>query len=251
MEPTNDLRSGRPNEPRESIVPLLERHSISELVAVLQESAEKHLPQLDSILHDLLLKSELTVFEEVNQLAFKEGSWFRPIHNRVVPLCMLHIISATDCQRDLMYPALNHDAGMSLIAIECTHAGADWENKDKRKLHMELGAAYCRQQLTNLQAQGTLLITAGRINQLAEIVGTHDNPYLGIDLVAEEAKLVRDADRCFVMSFTSFWKDFLAYRSDDNYLERYRAQGLLLLPQDLLAARLAFFYDSFESFPTV
>lgn len=213
----------------------------AELVKILQVVSDRAVNEYAPLAAELLLPGEKEVFKEVNKLAFEEGAWYRPIHNIVVPLSMLGILEDSH-SRDLVYPAINHDAGNSLMKIAPTTSGADWQSKDKRIAHMHVGAELCRNQLEGLVDAGVIEMSSDRIDKLVDIVAHHDDPYLGTPLTDAEHLAHRDADRCFVPSAISFWKDYLAYLNDDSYKEKAEALGETVTPRLLLSTRVASFY---------
>jgi len=97
-----------------------------------------------------------------------------------------------------------------------------------------------------------------RIADLYTIAATHDFPYLGVPFrnprddfgvlgpdLACEAEAHRDADRAFVMSTLSFWKDLVAQMSDKGYERKAQELGYeRVTPEMMFRARIAFFYNS-------
>ncbi len=225
---------------------------VGSMIQTADELKDEYIQEVECHLSD----SEAEVFREVNELAFKEGAWYRPLHNIVVPLCMLHIIEGEGLARDLVFPAMNHDAGNSLMKIAPTTQGADWQNKDKRVAHMEIGAKLCREQLERIwekQLSDPVLehldITHNRIEQLADIVAHHDDPYIGKELSDPEHLAHRDADRCFVPSALSFWKDYIAYLNDSGCKANASELGVSITPTSLIQCRIASFYSTEQSLP--
>ncbi len=239
-------------------------------IGVMQEISKNRQPELNRTLHSLLTPAEQEIQRFVDGLAFQEGAWYRPAHNVIVPASMIAICrygsystfdisgeTATYIQhapypRDLVFVAQLHDVGNSRMKIEETTKGADWERVDKRWTHMQIGSDMLNEQLKDLRARGILDIPDERIAELRAIVATHDFPYIeGMPLKDPEARAHRGADRTFVPSVLSFWKDFIAYCVTPKYLDGARKLGLELTPETFLSARLAFFYDNRSPLSTV
>jgi len=214
-----------------------------ECVDLIQKVAKELQPGLESRLMELLNPEEQIIQDYLIGLSFKDGAWYRPMHNVIVPAAMMAICNRDNYNRDLVIPALLHDAGNSLMYVASTSEGADWENVDKRKKHMELGGIMTHTALTLLKSQGILDITDKRILELKNIVDTHDFPYLGIDLEDKEAQAHRCADRVFVMSCLSFYKDLIACSGDYNYKEKAADFGFKINPKEFLLSRMPFFYN--------
>lgn len=213
-----------------------------EIVAAMQAVArEKHPTFLDK-LRAVLTPAEREVQAYADDLGFREGAWYRPAHNIIVPAAMIAICAEEGFPRDLVYVAQLHDAGNSLMKVAPTTQGADWENADKRWKHMELGAVMTNVVLNLLRTQGKIQLSKERIDELCEIVARHDYPYLGRELETAEEKAHRGADRCFVPSALSWYKDLMAYLSDPRYKAKADALGMKLTPRTFLQARMAFFY---------
>ena len=218
-------------------------------VAALERADERVRLQLQSRVEALLSPLEQKLLADVDRLAFTEGSWYRVTHNRIVPLAMRRIINGEQEADDLMLAAIAHDAGYAMIAIAATTAGPDWQAPDRRQGHMDEGARYLEETLRAYRDAGELTITDERIATLRDIVATHDNPYLGEPLSTREERLHRDADRCFVMSHLSFWKDYLAYVSTDDWATSLAEWGEAPTPEALLLQRLPSFYRTSAELP--
>jgi len=237
-----------------------------ELVSIMQEIAKAHEPEHARLLKDMMTPPEIAVQDYVDELGFKEGAWYRPAHNKLVPAAMMAICHQTFrggqlVPRDLVYVAQMHDAGNSYMAVAATTQGADWESVDKRWGHMGIGAGMLAKKLNELRSKGVLEMDDRRIADLYLIAATHDFPYLGTPFknprddfgplgprVADEALAHRDADRAFVMSTLSFWKDLVAQMSDKGYERKANELGYeRVTPELMFRARTAFFYDRYNS----
>ncbi len=219
------------------------------IIGVMREIAEARQPDFDRALEELLTAPEKGVQQYAQQLGFAEGAWYRPAHNVLVPAAMIAAVNRDGFARDLVIPAILHDAGNSLMKVAQTTDGADWENADKRYKHMEIGGIMLHTTLGILRSQGKIEITDERIAELKAIVDTHDFPYLGQPLTNHEARAHRGADRTFVPSALSWYKDLIAHYSDQKYLGRAKAAGFEIGPKEFLLCRMAFFYESNDALP--
>ncbi|MDP6586269.1 MAG: hypothetical protein QF535_16580, partial [Anaerolineales bacterium] len=159
--------------------------------------------------------------------------------------------------------------------------GANWENTDKRWKHMELGAEMLEEELE--AHVKSLEIKPERLRKLSLIVRTHDLPYIrvgsqadtqlptvtveelfslaevhtyggdnpvGYRLIDPETRAMRGADRTFVPSALSWYKDMVSHFSDVGYLAKAKGLGFELSPEQFLRSRMAFFWDNAEAVPT-
>ncbi|MBS3128695.1 hypothetical protein J4410_06115 [Candidatus Woesearchaeota archaeon] len=243
-----------------------------DVVGIMQDIARGYEPQHAETLKAMMNPAEVAVQDYVDALGFQEGAWYRPAHNKLVPAAMiaicrgriLHDPMARDLtypfSRDLVYVAQMHDSGNSLMTVEATTKGASWENVDKRWAHMGIGAGMLAKTLGDLRSGGQLEMTDSRLAELYTIAATHDFPYLGVPFTEKlfgssllrEARGHRDADRTFVMSALSFWKDLIAQISDGKYQVKARALGSTegVTPEFMLRARMTFFYPTARYIPT-
>ena len=193
--------------------------------------------------HAQLTQVARDIQSEVDMLAKDEGKWYRPSHNLVVNSSMCAMIQGGEAQDDMFYVAQLHDAGYEGQHIAM--GGPGWEDIGVRDRHMIVGSDYCRTRLTN--DAYILGLNGDRIEELAQMVGVHDNPYLGIPIVGE-ARALRSADRCFVPSVISWYKDMLAYVVSEAYMQKVHDLGGEYSPEMFLDARIAFFFDDGSPF---
>ncbi len=220
-----------------------------EVVKLMKEIASGRQADFDKSLNNLLLPAERVVQSYVQELGFSEGAWYRPIHNIIVTAAMITICERENYSRNLVFAAQLHDAGNSLMKVADTTEGASWESVDKRWKHMELGGVMLYTALGLLRGIGQVEISNQEILNLKRIVDTHDFPYLGKELTDPEAQAHRCADRVFVPSALSWYKDMIAHFSDKSYLEKAVQLQFQLSPREFLLSRLAFFYQNEESLP--
>lgn len=124
-------------------------------------------------------------------------------------------------------------SGLKIASLE----GAAWENVDVRRRHALLSVEIARELLPGLAAKHGISYASEELSRIYRIIETHDDPYLGEDLKTEIERQHRDADRIFVLSVLSWYKDLLEYKNDQ---ENGQKQGLT--PESFLLQRLAFFY---------
>lgn len=220
-----------------------------ELVSLVQEISKGFQPEFERRLEEMLTPQEKMIQLYLKTLDFKGGDWFRPFHNVNVPAAMISICDREGCSRDLVYSALLHDAGNTLMKIAKTTEGADWTKVDKREKHMEIGGVMIYSILGILKSMGVISISDERILKLKEITETHDYPYIGKELTDPEARAHRCADRSWVVAGISYYKDFLAHNSDKVFVEKAAKMGFTLTPKDFLLNRLAWFYSNPSSLP--
>ncbi len=237
------VKDGRPEVVLESAVLSKHEEMRRMFLSSLEEATRRALPECEEILLSKLTEFEREVYSFVRSHNFVDGAWYRPIHNVVVPCAMIAIVEKMGANRDLVLAAMLHDIGYAGLKIPGTLEGAAWDAKDVRESHMAAGAEMSRRFLKEKQESGQLDISTERVEKLVEIIATHDNPYIGKPLTEHEALLHRDADRAFVISTTSFWKDYIAYLSDKKHIKKFAEEGITLTPEAFLRLR----QGSFES----
>jgi len=209
-----------------------------EILNALRASVEEVTPEFSSRLKEKLTEEEKLLFEEVENLTFKEGNWYRPHHNFIVTTAMLFFCLSENLNRKVLMPAaILHDIGYAAMKIGMRKA--DWERKDKRIAHMEAGAELAKEILQRLNKENKINLTAEQIDEIIGIIATHDNCYMGKPYTTENQKVHLDADRSYVMAFSSFYKDLL------NYLDIGKVKDA----EDLLLNRVAFFFSTSEENP--
>jgi hypothetical protein len=209
----------------------------------LRSAATEVFPVCASIIDKQLSETEQATLSFVNSQPFSEGSWYRPIHNLLVTMAMIRISESRGANRDLVLAAILHDVGYAALEIPGTLHGAAWDKRDVRVQHMAAGKEMSEEYLLQLTREGKLSISSQRLEKILEIIATHDNPYIGKPLSDSEALLHRDADRAFVLSCASFWKDYLALLTDPGQLRRFHGANVDATPEALLALRKASFQD--------
>jgi hypothetical protein len=207
----------------------------------LQAAADAAFPLCATILNARLTQTERDILSFVNSQPLSAGSWYRPIHNLIVTMSMIRICESTNANRDLVLAAILHDVGYSAVEIPGTLQGAAWDTQDARVAHMAAGRQMSEEHLRRLMDEGQLRLDDDRLTKILDIIATHDNPYLGKPLSGSEALLHRDADRLFVLSCTSFWKDYVAFLSDSGQREKFTREQIEPTPENFLQMRQASF----------
>jgi hypothetical protein len=213
------------------------------LLATLETAAHEAEAVCKEILVQQLNDTERELLDWVQGFPFIEGSWYRPIHNLIVPMAMVSICRETEAPRFLVIPAIVHDVGYTALEIPGTLQGAAWATASVREGHQLASKEMSKPKLTQLRSEGKLQLSEQTLSHILEIVATHDNPYIGKPLIDPLAKLHRDADRSFVISCVSFWKDYLAYLSDEKRVQLFACRGAQLTPDTFLRAREVSFED--------
>lgn len=208
---------------------------------LMYQEAVKLLPGFERGLVDLLTPEEKQVHLFLKNVSFKEGNWFRSFHNVNVPTAMIAICNREGYERDLVYAALLHDAGSSLMSYASTTQGVDWAGVDKRKKHMEIGGIMTYSVLGALSTIGAIDLSEERIMKLKMISETHDDPYIGKDINDPEARAHRCADRTWVSAAVSYYKDFIAHLSDIGFRKKAEQLGFEINPRDFLLCELAWY----------
>jgi len=208
----------------------------------------RHQAEFNAGLEACLDEVERQTQRFVQGLGYAKGAWYRTPHNVIVTAVMVCIHARERCARDLVLAAQLHDVGYSVMELSSVAQGASWEGR--RHEHMFRGADVAFGHLHTLVASLDLGLSGERIRKLTRIIATHDDPYGGKDLADPEARLVRSADRAFVPSALSYYKDMLAIGADTGYLEKLAKLGLELSPHSMLMCRLAFFYPSDDALPS-
>ena len=215
------------------------------LLNALQEASRSAEKECKELLIERLNSTERELLDWVNYFPFVDGSWYRPIHNLVVPMAMARICRESNAPRILLIPAIVHDVGYTAFEVPGTLQGAGWTSVSMREGHQLASKEMSKPILARLREEGKLTMSDDTLEHILEIIATHDNPYIGDPLTDPLAKLHRDADRSFVISCVSFWKDYLAYLSDAKRMQKFAADGVRLSPDTFLRLREA----SFESDP--
>lgn len=151
--------------------------------------------------------------------------WHIPFSTR----CMQKLCEIESLNTNVFIPAvILHDIGYSAMTGKDVRIG-NIDAVGDRELHMQFGA----QQAIRLFAENDgFSLSDDEQKKIIQLIEIHDNPYIGKKLMTKEQKLFRDADRIYVLSFSSFTKDYL----------RKVADTPSLTPQILLSQRISSFH---------
>jgi len=201
-----------------------------EVIETLKNVVDSLMPELDARLIRKLRPQERKLYAKLNEITFDEGSWYQPHHNFIVTAAMDQICrtNPTLHREPLMSVAMLHDIGYS--GLKVSMQGADWKSADKRKAHMAKGAEMYRDIMVEMSKNGEYHLnplrlddfedsTYSDIEDCAYLVSIHDNPYIGKTIDKPEGLFLRDADRLYVCSFSSFIKDYLNYLDKEPRLK--------------------------------
>lgn len=196
-------------------------------------------------LHDRLAPEEQLIYDTITDARFKGQQYYRPMHNFDVIGSGLVMCYREDLDRRVLMPAFGyHDIGNAFMDVdELEDSGASWEDTDKRISHANLSADKAVELLWSLRLNDMITVGDDTIFKVDEIIRGHDGPYTGIPIFNEQARQLRDADRVYVPSWSSYPKDLIAYMNDDRYKH---LQGLSEeeIQETFLKQRLAFFYPT-------
>lgn len=152
-----------------------------------------------------------------------KGRWWDLWHVYITTQNMLFIIENENLRyrtKILIPAAMFHDIGWSKIGEEKNNY---WDNNDLRVKHMEVGSSLAKDILLNEnypKKDGAKII---------DLIAHHDDEYLGKPPDALPAKILRDADASFILSYPSFWKDFYikgkSMQSKDFFEEQVKNYG--------------------------
>lgn len=182
---------------------------------VLKLETKTAVPKFTSRLMEYLTPLEEALHREGEELAFEEGSWYRPNHNDFVPAAMLALTQYHNLNRRVLVPAsITHDFGYS--AMKIGERAAAWEGEDNRIAHMMAGIPRVAEMLRTYKSLEDSELTPIEVKRILDLVATHDNVYVGIDPVTDDQKYHLDADRLFMCTVTSFYKDAINLMDSDR-----------------------------------
>jgi len=224
-----------------------------QVIGVMREVVRAEQSSLDARTLELLIHpAERAVYKYAASIAEDEmaddpGKWYRSVHNGVVA-CSDSAMNYYEGYLLVSTLASNlHDTGYENVDIAPSAEGADWESVDKRVKHAQDGAIMSYAALKMLNIVELLDLSRDDLNVIADIILKHDDRYLGKEFGADEYELHRlsDADRCFVMSAASAYKDYVVHFGDEKYLTRAKELGFeggMVNLRDFLRARSTSFW---------
>lgn len=186
----------------------------SNLIKTLQDIVIRIQPKLSQLVRKELSGRDLDLLEYVFFRYYRpdnKGRWYDPYHILLSTRFAVQLAKIPGVSSLVVPGIILHDIGYSVA--------------EDRVGHMREGEILSREIL-----KGIGLFNEKEIGKIAEMVGTHDNPYIGMPIKDPDGLALRDADRIFVMSFVSFYKDWVGKRKEkedfslqDLYLSRMRS----------------------------
>lgn len=131
---------------------------------------------------------------------YKKGRAADRLHHLVVAKMMQNLLKEKKGldEEVMMAAALLHDIGYAKIPEQKRRF--HWAKSVKRQ-HMILGARLARQILQEVK------FPKEKINKVADIIATHDNPEVGLKITSEEGKILKEADILWITTQEAFWLD--------------------------------------------
>ncbi len=158
----------------------------------------------------MITKKDLKpLYQQIYDLAlpyYRRGREAEDIHHLVVTEIMMNLLKKTILDEEIMLAtSLLHDIGYATIAHDKKkdYGGRQQQYLPERivKEHMTSGAKIAKKILFQLD------FPKNKINDVCEIIATHDNPKLGLPLKTKEQKLLREADNLWMTTEEAFWID--------------------------------------------
>ncbi len=173
-----------------------------------------------------ILKHTLPYYKQAGRFY---DMWHIPLSTRF----MSDLCKNRNLNRNTFIPTIIlHDSGYAkIVGNNPNLAKGNW-NADTRIAHMHYGQEIAQELFNKYKFN----LTNEEKQQIKAIIATHDNPYINKPLIEENEKIHRDADRIYVLSFTSFVKDFL----------RYKEKNKNTTPEGFLRSRICFFFNKEE-----
>lgn len=219
------------------------------LNGIMQEVVQLEQQGMDNRLRTHLNPSEEALLDYIRDFKFDGGKWYRPIHDVVCTTTALRIVKADDFPRDLILPTIIHDAGYVNFNLDKSTDEAAWEKLNVREQHMYDGALMGNAAFHMLRSGGLIDSSDERIGELVSMIAVHDNPYLDRPIVNQEARIVRDCDRSYVPSITSWYKDMVSHHGNSKYHKKAEKLGQVVSPELFLRSRMAAFWPDKNAIP--
>lgn len=247
LAPSFHYSSARKNSPRNSTTKtsraILDQSrrpdARKRLTRVLEKQATQVLKNTDADYQKFLKPDERISQNAVDAMPWAEGNWFRPIHNRVVPLAMAVICTMNNEPRNFMHAAIWHDVGYTTLSVPSTDGGLSWASLEMRKEHMRRGAVLFEE---FAKGTGKAFFDVATAERFRDFIAVHDEKYIG-GTIKEMDRPLREADRVFVPSLFSFYKDYISYAA--KAAEEQRTETV----EDHFIRRLQNFYPTKDAIP--
>lgn len=201
---------------------------------ILKQVVEELAPLFLSRIKKELEEPEQKILEQVIPYYTKGGRFYDLWHIPFSTRFMISICQEEKLKRAVFVPAiLLHDIGYAKIAQGNDNLKNGNVSSSERMNHMYFGQEIAEELFEKNNGFG---LSKTQQEQIKALIATHDNPYVGKPLTTDEEKFHRDADRFYVLSFTSFVKDFL----------RYKEKNAVLTPEEFLKGRICMFFAESE-----
>lgn len=197
---------------------------------ILKQLVQKLAPSFLSEVKKELQEPEQKILEQAIPYYVRGGRFYDLWHITLSTRFMIALCKEEKVERAVFVPAIIlHDSGYSKITETNSAMRKGNINQDERIAHMYFGQEIAEELFQKNKGFGLSKTQQERIKAL---IATHDNPYIGKPLTTEEEKIHRDADRVYVLSFTSFVKDFLRYLETNPTLD----------PEEFMKGRVCMFF---------
>lgn len=201
---------------------------------VLKQSVHELTPSFLSFLKKDLQESEQKILEQAIPYYLQGGRFYDLWHISLSTKFMIALCNYENLDRAVFVPAIIlHDSGYSKITETNDALRKGNVSSDERVAHMYFGQEIAEELFLKNSGFG---LSNAQQEKIKALIATHDNPYIGKPLVTSDEKIHRDADRFYVLSFSSFVKDFL----------RHLETNPTLTPEEFMKGRVCMFFSELE-----
>ncbi|MFH1423789.1 MAG: hypothetical protein ABIG29_02440 [Candidatus Nealsonbacteria bacterium] len=198
-----------------------------DVIKALKEVSAKFQPDLFQVVKKELSVSDLKLLDYVFTTYYPEGNtkgrWYDSYHVLLSTHFAVQLERTNDLVSPLIIPGIIlHDLGYTVLP---DGSKKNWSTGQNRILHMQEGAAVAAKCLAEMGCYNPF-----EIGIIVEMVATHDNWILGIPTSDADILALVDADKVFIMSFLSFFKDWV---SEIGHPADLSLQDFYRLRQDL------------------
>lgn len=214
----------------------LEKLNWEDIIGALKLLVLKFQPQLlDKVREEIKhFPREARFFEAVMETYYNPGArqhsrwWYDRYH---IPLSVRFAVGVAKNYPLVIAAVAGHDIGW--LGVDPAGQKSD---EHSRIFHSQEGASLIAGLLASENEVAPSEEAIFQPNEVCSVVawaGSHDNAYLGLEEIGPSPgrRLVAEADRMFVMSFVSFWKDWALRQK----------KGDPITPESLLASRRKMF----------
>ncbi|MBI5003337.1 hypothetical protein HZC31_08190 [Candidatus Woesearchaeota archaeon] len=197
---------------------------------ILRQLVQEIAPSFLSQVKKELQEHEQKIWEQVIPYYAEGGRFYDMWHIPLSTRFMIALCQKEKLERAVFVSAIMlHDSGYAKITQGNNALKKGNISADERISHMYYGQVLAEDLFKKNKGFG---LTKKFQERIKALIATHDNPYIGKPLTTREEKIHRDADRYYVLSFTSFIKDFL----------RYLEQDPTLSPNEFMKGRICMFF---------